>query len=137
MSQANAQLDPSGSFSSENAPQVVLRAGKAFVCSACGTLVEVPAQVVGRKVTPVEHAARPGVSPVERSQPEPPASDVSANQSGGLNDVADRKAAAAKVSKPKPRRIDGIRVPSAQEMDRALAWVSFHLKLLGLQGGEV
>ncbi|WP_207398779.1 hypothetical protein, partial [Bremerella alba] len=42
-----------------------------------------------------------------------------------------------KVSKPKPRRIDGIRVPSAQEMDRALAWVSFHLKLLGLQGGEV
>ncbi len=39
-------------------PQVVVRAGKTFVCMACGTLVEIPADVVGQYVlVPASEAA--------------------------------------------------------------------------------
>lgn len=123
---AHAQPDSSGSFSPENAPQVVVRAGKTFICSSCGTLVEVPPEVVGQLVL-VANPSKPerecSTKPVE-AKPAPKA---------------------ARPAQPKrPKResfvgqmIDGLRVPSAEQLDRAFAWVSFHLRLLDRQGAEV
>ncbi|MBA2116179.1 hypothetical protein [Bremerella alba] len=134
MSETNAQPDRHGSLSKENAPWVVVRADKAVLCSGCGVQVKVPAEVVGRRVLVVDQSPQdkpvdvtiPQADdlPVEPSTPDLPAADVSPRKANV------RKATA------KPRRIDGLRLPSAAEMERGFAWVSFHLKLLGLQGSE-
>ncbi|MFN3151069.1 hypothetical protein [Bremerella sp.] len=130
--QQQQQPEPSGSFSEENAPQVVVRAGKHYVCSSCGTLVEIPAEVVGQLVL----AAAP--SPQEEASPPTPPQAPST------------VIAAPSPQPPRPKRpskpqrpsfvgetIDGLRVPSANELDRALAWVSFHLRVLDRQGSEI
>ncbi|WP_207395212.1 hypothetical protein [Bremerella alba] len=184
MFQANAQPDLSGSFSTENAPQGVLRAGQTLACLACGTMVEVPAQVVGRKVILVDHSRRDepdgsavaqevpgwtespqaGDSQAEPSRPGLLASDVSPRHCDGGEGASAGTTQAELVSGeaspgvaispetpplrtkrrkqpsqvgPQRRRIDGLQVPAADEMERAFAWVSFHLKLLGLQGSQM
>ncbi len=60
---------PGGASSSGNAPQVVVRAGKTFICTACGTLVEVPADVVEQFVLVPPTEAKPP------SRPQPPAEE--------------------------------------------------------------
>ncbi|WDI40861.1 hypothetical protein [Bremerella sp. P1] len=143
-SSSHAQPDPSGSFSRENAPQVVVRAGKTYVCSACGTLVEIPVDVVGQLVMAVEPS-----SPDEKEETEPE-EQVPAQTSKTLVEVAAPRLPPKKVRPQRPNRpqqparetlvgelIDGLRVPSAKELDRALAWVSFHLKVLDRQGSEI
>ncbi|WDI43116.1 hypothetical protein [Bremerella sp. P1] len=138
MSSASQQPEKSGSRSQENVPQVVVRAGKTFLCSSCGTLVEVPADVVGQLVVAVGH------SPQDSSEGAPVV-----QQERAVDDTPERstgqKSRPARPARPKqPTRdsftgqtIDGLRVPSSQELDRALAWVSFHLKVLDRQGSEI
>ncbi|MBA2117734.1 hypothetical protein [Bremerella alba] len=121
MSVTTAKPDQDRSQTRDNAPRGVVRADKTFVCSACGTLVEVPAKVVGRMVQAVENS--PPEVPVDEAVP--PANDRP------VKPAKPRVSASKKV-----RRIDGLRLPSAAEMERGFAWVSFHLKLLGLQGSE-
>ncbi|WDI43681.1 hypothetical protein [Bremerella sp. P1] len=150
MSSANARPDPSRSFSQENAPQVIVRAGKTFVCSACGTMVEIPADVVGQLVLATSHppqdepATREASNPAESPQPSPTL-HTERNQ-----DVAVVTSPRSAEQNPRPKRpqqpkrtsfvgetIDGLRVPASQELDRALAWGSFHLKMLDRQGSEI
>jgi len=154
------QPDPSGSFSPENAPQVVVRAGKHYVCSACGTLVEIPAEVVGQMVLmPQQDSSAEEVSP-----PEMDGESSAAQPSQGFGDSSTTTAPSKRtrshnarpksISQPsrpalpkRPKRpsavlcvgqsIDGLIVPSAQQLGRALAWVSFHLKVLDRQGSEL
>ena len=151
---SHAQPDPGGSFSSENGPQVVVRAGEYFVCSACGTMVRLPAEVVGQLVltaapTPEKQpvAATPEREEPARSMPHaavsPQADQVSVKATATV-----RRPSKARPSRPRrpqqPQRvslagemIDGLRVPSGDELDRALAWVSFHLRVLDRQGSEI
>ncbi|WDI45159.1 hypothetical protein [Bremerella sp. P1] len=162
MSAAHAQPEPSGQRSTERKPQVVVRAGKTYVCSACGTLVEIPEDVVGQLVLAVD-------PPTEVSHVEPsPAQETASPQTPQKNNAYESRAHLTtrthlvavedppprsipqKHRPPKPNRprqpkrtsftdqlIDGLRVPSAKELDRALAWVSFHLKVLDRQGSEI
>ncbi|QDU78146.1 hypothetical protein Pan97_52280 [Bremerella volcania] len=140
MSSTPAQTDRRGSLSPESGPQVVVRAGKTFVCSACGTLVEVPADVVGQLVLAVDPS--PQDEPVETE----PEGRVPAKAK--TRPSRPKKIRPARPSRPKrpeqPERvslvgeiIDGLRVPSGKQLDRALAWVSFHLKVLDRQGSEL
>ncbi len=48
-----------GVSSHDDTPQVVVRAGKTFLCTACGTLVEIPADVVGQYVLVAPSKASP------------------------------------------------------------------------------
>lgn len=159
MSSPIAQSEQSGQLSPESKPQVVVRAGKYFLCSACGTMVQVPAEVVGQLVIAVGHPSQDthvekthvpeesGEQVCHREEPTPhvPASDVPIA-------VEDRPDATRhqKVRPPRPKRpkepqpvsfagttIDGLRVPTSHQLDRALAWVTFHLKVLDRQGSEV
>ncbi|WDI42399.1 hypothetical protein [Bremerella sp. P1] len=161
---SGAQSDPPGSFSQGNAPGVVVRAGKTYLCSACGTLVEVPADVVGQLVIAVNHSPPDEPPTPEPSPPEPPAASALTNDTEGsavpastITQAARSKAPSpsavvrpktpcpARPRRPKqPRRnafagqtIDGLQVPTAKELDRALAWVSFHLKVLDRQHAEL
>ena len=165
MSSSHAQPDPRGSFSTENAPQVVVRAGKTFVCSACGTLVEIPAEVVGQLVLAVNPSPQPSPdspsgsppdnkpAPKEASQPTAstsPDSSAVASDRPACSRTYDAPQAQQTLRAPRPRRpkqpfresfvgqtIDGLTVPSAGELDRALKWVSFHLRVLDRQGSEI
>ncbi|PQO25720.1 hypothetical protein C5Y96_23190 [Blastopirellula marina] len=47
MNSAHDQHESNRAFSLENAPAVIVRARKTFVCSSCGTLVKIPAEAVG------------------------------------------------------------------------------------------
>lgn len=136
MSFSHEQPNYSGASSSESGPQVVVRAGKTFICTACGTLVEVPADVVGQLVIAVEPSPpeEPVKEVVETSTP--PAEAAQSNP--------DAEQRPKSNPRPKPKRasfagtmIDGLRVPSAKELDRALNWVSFHLTVLDRQGSEI
>lgn len=117
-----------GTKSPGHMPQVVVRAGKTFLCSSCGTLVEVPPEVVGQLVIAVNRA------PQEEQVDEPHAAQERST-----------KPAPSRPKRPiKPKResfvgqtIDGLQVPSAQQLDRALKWVSFHLRVLDRQGSEI
>ncbi|MEW4565732.1 hypothetical protein AB1K70_24635 [Bremerella sp. JC770] len=154
------QPDPSGSFSPENAPQVVVRAGKHYVCSACGTLVEIPAEVVGQMVLmPQQDSPAEEVPPPEndgqRSNTLPPPGFVDASTTTAAPKRTRSHSTQSKsISQPsrpalpkRPKRppavhyvgqsMDGLIVPSAQQLGRALAWVSFHLKVLDRQGSEL
>ncbi|QDU75297.1 hypothetical protein Pan97_23270 [Bremerella volcania] len=139
MSQAHAPSDPCGSFPKGNAPQVVVRAGKTFVCSACGTLVEIPADVVGQLVITV------GPPP-----PDPPDAELASRENQTLAQTSRSTSQCKKTRPPQPRRpqqpaptafageiIDRLRVPSAKQLDRAFGWVSFHLQVLDRQGSEI
>lgn len=157
----------SGASSGANQPQIVVRAGKHYVCSSCGVLVEIPADVVGQLVLVVDHTSQeepvdptPSESATfaplaEDSSPDPlegPA--VASSQAAPANDklavetprqASSQTTRAARPGRPKqPQRnafagtmIDGLKVPTAAELDRALNWVSFHLKVLDRQGSEI
>ncbi|WDI42592.1 hypothetical protein [Bremerella sp. P1] len=154
MSSPSPQPEQHGAFLSEHAPQVVVRAGKTFVCSSCGVLIEIPEDVVGQLVVAVGPSSQePPVAeePVDAapSQDEAALAASSPTQPVLANGAA-RVATAPKHRPPRPKRpqapkpngfagetIDGLRVPSSHELDRALAWVSFHLKVLDRQGSEI
>ncbi|QDU77651.1 hypothetical protein Pan97_47230 [Bremerella volcania] len=134
-----------GAFSRENKPQVVVRAGKHYVCSSCGTMVEIPADVVGQLVIAIDPAPKVEEPQQQPSTPVSKNADVSI---GNSDDAAVERrstlfAPAKPVAKrPKQKRfvgemIDGLKVPSAGRLDRALAWVTFHLKVLDRQGSEI
>ncbi|MEW4561905.1 hypothetical protein AB1K70_05225 [Bremerella sp. JC770] len=136
MSSHHAQPGPSGTLSNERAPQVIVRAGKYFVCSSCGVMVEVPADVVGQMVIVAEHPAS------EATDDEPAGSKASAQPSSSPQVVVSNKE--ARLDYPKRstvadiafEKIDGLHVPTNGQLDRALAWVAFHLKVLDRQGSE-
>ncbi len=186
-----------------------MRAGKVCLCSACGTLVEIPADVVGmlveqgmalppmdagEKLATGEEDAALDKQPVVEG---PPAADEPAVQqpessSGGSSQsnssttdtpasntkplpqpthspppaakrslrehlalggsVCDGAGTPNHPSSLRPRRgcpanslrrsfigqsIDGLVVPSSQQLDQAFAWVSFHLKVLDKKESEV
>ncbi|QDU75774.1 hypothetical protein Pan97_28160 [Bremerella volcania] len=132
MSSNHHTSEQNGALSRERKPQVVVRAGKTYVCSSCGTLVEIPADVVGQLVIAVD----PSQSD-ETVEPSP---------------VSEKPSRATPIAKapPRPKRpqppkrvsftgetIDGLRVPSSQQLDRAFSWVTFHLKVLDRQGSEI
>ncbi|MFN3150596.1 hypothetical protein [Bremerella sp.] len=168
MSSSPAQPGPKGAFSGENACQVVVRAGKTFLCSACGTMVEVPAEVVGQLVIAVNPSPpkEPPETSVSRDTPssENPSVEDQRPQAKNLTTtrqipspaqpvvMQDRpaKPVRSRARPPRPKRpqpprpnalvgtlIDGLKVPSAKELDRAFAWVSFHLRVLDRQAGEL
>jgi len=140
---SGSQLTSREACSSENAARVIVRAEKYFLCTACGTLVEIPADVVGQVVTTIAR------SPSEK----PAASNETTSSSKTSAEPSEEQASSSEVkssesSHPKRCRqpkqaqhageiIDGLRVPSSRELDRAVAWVSFRLKLLDRQGSEV
>ena len=177
-SSTHRQPELQGAFSNKHAPQVVVRAGKTFVCSACGTLVEIPKEVVGQLVLAAAPASSEeqsrgettevAPSPTDSSQHQPPinkttgvpcsrprghAKEVTPKESARSAPGAKQSHAHADVgmapvsTRPKRPRsparecfvgqtIDGLTVPSAHQLDRALAWVSFHLRVLDRQGSE-
>lgn len=107
-------------------PQVVVRADKYYVCSSCGTLVEIPAEVVGQLVlaaSETEEVPPTVVSPQPEPKPKEPPRPKRPKQPTTVSFVGET--------------IDGLRVPSAKELDRALNWVSFHLRVLDQQGSEL
>jgi len=142
-------VTPDGGLSVESTPQVVVRAGKTYICSSCGTLVEIPADVVGQLVIVVEAAP-----PAEVSEAVPTASTPTQPKApptiGITMQAATRPAKSKKSTPARPRRpkrpepvafvgqtIDGLCVPAARQLDRALAWVSFHMKVLDRQQCEL
>lgn len=151
MSSSHEPPEQNGALSRESKPQVVVRAGKYYVCSSCGTMVEIPADVVGQLVVAVDPV--PQATPLQEqpSTPVPINSDVSEIHSDGVA-VENRStlSTSTKLRPPQPKRpkqpqkqvfigeiIDGLQVPSARQLDRALAWVSFHLQVLDRQGSEL
>ncbi|MBA2117193.1 hypothetical protein [Bremerella alba] len=122
MSSSNAQSKDDGALSQESAPQIVVRVGQYFGCSDCGVTVEIPVEVVGRLVIPVDHSPQKPSDPEMPPLPQPPKAG---------------QAKQSRAARSNRRRIDGLVVLGANEMERAFAWVSFHFKLLGLQGSEV
>ncbi|WDI42906.1 hypothetical protein [Bremerella sp. P1] len=151
-------MNPATQQTAANAPQVVVRAGKTFLCSACGTLVQIPDDVVSQLGIAVDHSVQ------DQPERESPAQETSTQAESGPKEPAANREPTTVVAvpdsppartpqkhrPPRPRRpiharperftgqlIDGLRVPSAHELDRALAWVSFHLKVLDRQGSEV
>ncbi|WDI44611.1 hypothetical protein [Bremerella sp. P1] len=157
MSSAHVQpnpVAPGGAFSAENTPQVVVRAGKTYVCSACGTLVEIPADVVGQLVIAVTPEAENKPVDAASEEQEPGRTEAAQEKSSPSHPVTAEvctRPSTAKTTRPsrpgrpkQPKRvsfademIDGLRVPTAGQLDRALAWVSFHLKVLDRQGSEI
>lgn len=164
MSSANTQPKQHGAVSNEHAPQVVVRADKYFVCSACGVWVEIPADIVGQLVLVADHAAPadpppPGETTTQSpTHAEPPqetkceavaAKPIPQAKQACTQDLSSQPTS-QKARPPRPKRppepqpgkftgslIDGLRVPSAQQLDRAFEWVSFHLQVLDRQGSEI
>ncbi|MEW4563707.1 hypothetical protein AB1K70_14330 [Bremerella sp. JC770] len=125
----------------EQAPQVVVRAGQYFLCSACGTMVQVPEDVVGQLVTTIAAKSRelPEQAPTAEQAPseqEPAAETVTATTPPTASVTAKTKAKTSSRVRFHFERIDGLVVPTSKQLDRALAWVSFHLKVLDRQGTE-
>ncbi|MEW4563370.1 hypothetical protein AB1K70_12640 [Bremerella sp. JC770] len=119
--------------SSEHAARVIVRAEKYFLCTACGTLVEIPADVVGQVVTTI--ARSPSEKPAASAEPlEEQASSSEVKRSESPQPKRCRQ---PKQAQPAGEVIDGLRVPSSRELDRAVAWGSFRLKVLDRQGSEV
>jgi len=134
------QPEARGGRSSESVPQVVVRAGKTWICSACGVLVEVPADVVGQLVVVPEQAApeEPAqASPAHESPthepPEPTPPAVSAETEPAPRALA----RPSQAIDPSRQRVDGLTVPTPREMHRLLAWIDYRLRRLkDLQGEE-
>jgi len=157
-----AQPDPGGSPSPESAPWVVVRASKHYVCSSCGTWVEIPDDVVGKWVVaygdssqqqakekrPEEAVEQPAPTQTEPAPIAKPAVVIEPNRQAPTEKRSQASGSkTARPSRPKrpqaPKRkrfagemIDGLVVPTGQQLDRALAWVSFHMKVLDRQGSE-
>jgi len=165
------QPEPGGGLSVESASQVVVRAGKAWVCSACGVMVQLPDDVVGQMVIVPEESGRQtpvGETPAAQGDSAQRPSDLGVPHAGeadergddlvedascrpqgrgGPFEEASRRTEAPPIRPPRPRRptrpgqttlgherIDGLVVPTTQEMERLLAWVDYRLKRLdGLQ----
>ena len=156
---------PIGASSHENAPQVVVRAGKHYVCSACGTWVEIPADVVGQLVyvaSPANDAPPSGMSkdtpevpsqvhpekPPEATPPVVPTPPAKASPTPNTQNTSNSGAAAETPSRqptsqtpPRkrafPRTFDGLQVPSGRRLDHAFAWVRFQLQVLDRQDSEI
>lgn len=134
----HAQSEANGSLSQENAPEVIVRAGKYFVCSSCGVMVEIPEDVVGQLVLAVAPSS-------EEKTEEPPAPSETARRAPTTQHSESTATNSPRPKRPKrPERvsfvgqtIDGLRVPSADELDRAFSWVTFHLTVLDRQGSEI
>ena len=157
MSPAHDSPTHEGAVSHESQPQVIVRAGKTFVCLACGTLVEIPAEFVDQfELVPA--AAAPATShqpysngpsskdaspekPIPPETPqakEPPATKPPSPTA--VDDVPSPKrrkpSFQPKHNQKLPRlsfagqQIDGLTVPTAGQFDRAFAWVSYQLKIL-------
>lgn len=168
-SSSREQPDQHGSLSPENAPQIVVRAGKHFICSACGVLVEIPADVVGQLVL-VPAQSVPSEPDEQSGSPENPppsnSSEHAAAEAPGESQPRspavtphNKQPARPRTDAPSPRyrpqngrsnyrrrphrpsfvgqEIDGLRVPSAEELDLAFKWVEFHLTVLDRQGAEI
>lgn len=143
--------DQNGALSSESTPQVVVRAGKHYVCSSCGTWVEIPADVVGMLVIAPEPQSQSTEAQQETSTSEGVASvaaptpsknvAVETNSSRSTSDKTNPRRPTRPQQPPKPgfvgETIDGLRVPSSQELDRAFEWVTFHLKILDRLDSEI
>lgn len=174
MSTHPAQHESPGAHSRENAPRVIVRAEKYLLCTACGTLVEIPADVVGQLALVVDPSPSPSNSelppilanapphsPASDAQPQPspsnssqPPATIPAGSSFATAPVSlaeRRPRSTSQTSRPpRPKRpaspqrksfqgkiIDGLAVPSGRQLDRALAWVTFHLKVIDRQGSEL
>jgi len=124
---------PGGGLSTESTPQVIVRAGKHYVCSACGVLVELPADVVGQIVVPYQAAEVPDAPVENAADEEPPTEGSNQTEAEVANEEASngRSPELARVSF-QSERIDGLVVPSTQEMERLLAWINYRLKRLGI-----
>ncbi|MEW4561219.1 hypothetical protein AB1K70_01765 [Bremerella sp. JC770] len=131
------------SASAGHTPQVVVRAGKTYLCSACGTLVEVPAEVVGQLVRVV--ACSPNGASEENLPPAETPSQTHVTPSTPSPTAASPKKCSKRPRCRQPSQpiaakhpiIDGLCLPTAQQLNGALAWVSFHLKVLDRQGSEL
>ncbi|MEW4561055.1 hypothetical protein AB1K70_00925 [Bremerella sp. JC770] len=134
MYSAHDPPEPGSKSATTPQPQVIVRAGKYFICTACRTLVEVPPDVVGQVVGIAAHALEEVATPSAAKQ---------------SSTVSEKPAAEAppKRKPPKPpqrtkpaclagQAIDGLRVPSGKQLGLAIGWVSFHLKVLDRQGSE-
>jgi len=115
------QFDAShGGLSPESTPRIVVRAGKHYVCSACGTWVQLPDDVVGQLVI-----AADSVEPAE------PAAESPAKEEPSLPE-----APKPSCRKSPPRidtgreTIDGLIVPTTEEMQRLLKWIEYRLHRL-------
>ncbi len=75
-SSTHAQPEHHGASPPGAAPQVVVRAGKTYVCTACGTLVEIPAEFVGQFVLATEqstaHSTEPSTNQSAAQSASPP-----------------------------------------------------------------
>ncbi|MFN3149236.1 hypothetical protein [Bremerella sp.] len=163
MSSANHPPEKHGASARDCQAQVVVRADKYFLCSSCGTLVEIPAEVVGQLVLanhpslPSEPAAGASdcqeATPREPSQAQPvpspavqlPKQTNSVAVQASPSSTRPRRDRPPRPKRPQPPRresllgqtIDGLTVPSGEQLDRALAWVSFHLRVLDRQNSEI
>ena len=152
--------------STHDPPQVVVRAGKTYLCSACGTLIEIPADVVGQYVlvpasteTADQGTADEEAACKEAAEKRPPErqatggrstspSTTSGNRTGTKSQATISQETEKRLPRPdrpkRPRRprfahqqIDGLRVPSSGELDRAFHWVSYQLKVLDRNESEI
>jgi len=133
MSSHHAQPDRSGQHSPERTPQVVVRAGKCFVCSSCGVMVEIPADVVGQMVVVAEQ-------PTNEATEDEPTAERNSNPPKLARRVETPRPHSAEPSNCDAiafRKIDGLRVPTGGQLSRALGWVGFQLKVLDRQGSEL
>ena len=151
MSSNHEPPEQDGAISHENQPQVIVRGGKTYVCSACGTLVEIPADIAEQFVL-VKPSPAETEKPKEPPQPpEPPrpgdsheTTTTAASPNRSFTSPASGSPPRRRSAPKRPPRpnftghtIDGLRVPSAHQFDRAVNWVSFHLKVLDRQHTEV
>lgn len=130
MSSFTKQTHHSESSSGDSKPQVIVRSGKTYLCSSCGTLVEIPEDVVGQLVIAVDP------SPPEEPAEELPPQEETVSPEPPTPPQPERLKQREKVCFT-GQMIDGLRVPSAAELDRAFSWVSFHLQVLDRQGSEI
>ncbi|QDU73113.1 hypothetical protein Pan97_00800 [Bremerella volcania] len=163
-SSAHPQPEPAGASSHDVAPRVVVRAEKYYLCTACGTLVEIPADVVGQLVllAPTSKPTPPSnptpssqqLPPTEEEQEKPPGFAAAARPAARFHPT--RRTNPQPVARPKdsrppqPKRprtpqqpqwagvvIDGLPTPSGRQLDNALKWATFHLQVLDRQESEI
>lgn len=153
MSSTHEQPKQSGA----NKPQVIVRAGKTYVCSACGTLVEIPEEFVGQFVLVANESPEESTSgEVKRSEhqeqeprPEDATGTVDSQRPSVLSEEPQPEHSQSTLRPRSPQRpkspkqarfagqiIDGLQVPSARQLDLAFSWVTFHLTVLDRQGAE-
>jgi len=137
-------VTPGGGLSNESPPQVVVRAGKTYVCSACGTLVEIPADVVGQLIVVPAAAEREeeAASSIDRERPAPDKRESSVKPERLVKPESSVPAETRllRPSRPQPprpatsrrERIDELVVPTTKEMERLLAWIEYRLQQLRL-----